>query len=169
MTTNDPITQGLLVQRIHTWFVDNQKTLAVAESLTSGRLQAALSLRSGSSKFFLGGITAYTIPMKGILLGVNEDEAKACSCLSASIAQQMARGIIKRTGADYAISTTGFAEPASADGAPTPRAHYCVMKADGFVVLDEGLEEFPLAFSRNDVQDAMATTALQALVKALKI
>ncbi|MFN5560840.1 MAG: CinA family protein, partial [Opitutaceae bacterium] len=36
-------------------------TLAVAESLTGGRLQARVTAESGSSAYFLGGVTAYTI------------------------------------------------------------------------------------------------------------
>ena len=51
-------------------------TLAVAESLTSGHLQAAIGARSGASDFFLGGITAYSIDQKVTHLGVDRDEAE---------------------------------------------------------------------------------------------
>jgi len=155
-------------RRIHQWFVANNQTLAAAESLTSGRLQAALTLSSGASSFFLGGITAYTISIKALLLGVNEDEARKVNAVSASVARQMAFGVLKRMGADYAIATTGFAEPSPADGVPHPKAHYAVVKAEGFSVIAEEMVEYP-GLTRNQVQDAVTADALHGLCKALQI
>ena len=38
--------------------------LAVAESMTGGRLQARITEISGASSFFLGGVTAYALAQK---------------------------------------------------------------------------------------------------------
>ena len=67
--------------------------LAVAESLTCGRLQARIGTISGASEFFLGGVTAYALEQKVTLLGVDRAESRGRSnCVSARVAEQMARG-----------------------------------------------------------------------------
>ena len=50
-------------------------TLAVAESLTCGRLQARIGAISGASEFFLGGMTAYSLEQKVRHLGVDRAAA----------------------------------------------------------------------------------------------
>ena len=54
-------------------------TLAVAESLTCGHLQAAIGAISGASEFFRGGLTAYTLAQKVRHLGVDRAAADAAS------------------------------------------------------------------------------------------
>ncbi|MDB6126431.1 MAG: damage-inducible protein CinA, partial [Verrucomicrobia bacterium] len=67
-------------------------TLAVAESLTCGQVQARIGAISGASEFFLGGITAYTLDAKVKHLGVKRAPAKRVDCVSANVAREMARG-----------------------------------------------------------------------------
>jgi nicotinamide-nucleotide amidase len=86
-------------------------TLAVAESLTCGSVQAHIGRISGASNFFLGGITAYTLEQKVKHLGVVRESAAAVNCVSAEVAEQMARGATTLFGADIALATTGYAEP----------------------------------------------------------
>ena len=68
-------------------------TLAVAESMTGGRLQALVTAESGASAFFLGGITAYTLVQKTRHLGVDAVQAAAVDGVSAEVARAMARGV----------------------------------------------------------------------------
>ena len=86
-------------------------TLAVAESLTSGRLQAEIGAISGASTFFLGGITAYSTDEKVRLLGIDRAEAEAVNCVSSRVAEQMACGVCRLFGSDLGVATTGYAEP----------------------------------------------------------
>lgn len=85
-------------------------TLAVAESVTCGRVQARVGAAPGASEFFLGGITAYTLEQKVRHLGVERASAAACAGVSAEVAAQMARGAAALFGADVGVATTGFAE-----------------------------------------------------------
>lgn len=85
--------------------------LAAAESLTCGRVQAAIGAVSGASEFFRGGITAYGLEAKVRHLGVDAAEAWAFNCVSAAIAERMARGACELLGADVGVATTGYAEP----------------------------------------------------------
>ena len=75
-------------------------TLAVAESLTSGRLQAAIGERSGASDYFLGGLTAYTIDQKVTHLGVDRDEADRTNAVSEKVADEMVLGVCRLFGSD---------------------------------------------------------------------
>ena len=86
------------------------RSIAVAESLTAGNLQALIASVSGASRFFLGGVTAYNIDQKVRLLGVDRAVAEPVNCVSESVVLQMAAGIRHRTGADVGVATTGYAE-----------------------------------------------------------
>ena len=101
-------------------------TLAVAESLTAGNVQARVAAVSGASNFFLGGITAYTLEQKVKHLGVDRAAAAEVNCVSAEIAGQMARGACALFGADVGVATTGYAEPAPAVGVDVPFAWWAV-------------------------------------------
>ncbi|RRJ94711.1 nicotinamide-nucleotide amidohydrolase family protein [Opitutaceae bacterium TAV4] len=104
----------------------NLFTIAAAESLTVGRVQTLLGLVSGSSEYFLGGATAYSPEQKEKLFGVPLSESQPCAGVSESIARQLASGARQRFGADIAVATTGFAEPAPKYGAAHPMAWWSV-------------------------------------------
>jgi len=104
-----------LVQRVHSLIRAQGLSLAVAESLTCGTLQAAIGAVGGASTFFHGGLTAYTLRQKVKYLGVDADHAQSCDCVSPQVAQEMASGTREMFGVDVGVSTTGYASP-TADG-----------------------------------------------------
>ena len=135
--------------------------LAVAESLTGGRLQAALTAKSGASHFFAGGLTAYTLEQKVALLGVDRVEAQAVNCVSAAVAHQMVTGVAERFGVSVAAATTGYAEPWG--DVDVAQAHFATL-VDGVVVCEW------LAVpgcTRLQVQQRVVDAVLDALVKRL--
>jgi len=101
-------------------------TLAVAESMTGGRVQAAITAVSGSSAYFLGGITAYTLDQKVKHLGVKREAAAKVDCVSAEVAAQMACGAARLFGSDVAVATTGYAEPSKGCGVDEPFAFWAI-------------------------------------------
>lgn len=101
-------------------------TLAVAESMTGGRVQAAITAVSGASGFFLGGITAYTLEQKVKHLGVKRASAASVNCVSAEVAAQMARGAANLFEADVGLATTGYAEPSAEHGVDEPFAWWAL-------------------------------------------
>lgn len=90
---------------------ERTSTLAVAESCTGGRLAAAFTAAAGASEYFLGGVVAYDNKVKTAVLGVERDAIEKHGAVSRVVAQQMARGVQKITGADLALATTGVAGP----------------------------------------------------------
>jgi nicotinamide-nucleotide amidase len=89
----------------------NKKTLAIAESCTGGNIAHMITSVPGSSKYFLGSVVAYSDYVKKSVLGVRETSLKNHGAVSRQVVEQMAMGIIKRYGADYAIATSGIAGP----------------------------------------------------------
>jgi nicotinamide-nucleotide amidase len=144
-------------------------TLAVAESVTSGRLQARIGAISGASHFFLGGITAYNLDEKVRHLGVNRETAAAVNCVSAEVAAQMARGSCELFGSDLALATTGYAEPSVEWNVPHPFAWYALAHRRGpdDFFLQQICIDCP-SLDRTAVQDRVAEAALNALVKYMQ-
>jgi nicotinamide-nucleotide amidase len=106
-----------LEQVIGTLLRDRGATLGVAESCTGGMVGERITSVPGSSDYFLGGILAYSDRVKTALLGVDPALLEKHTSVSAEVACAMAEGARARTGAAYAVSTTGEAGPQSASGA----------------------------------------------------
>jgi nicotinamide-nucleotide amidase len=143
-------------------------TLAVAESLTSGHLQAAIGARSGASDFFLGGVTVYTVDRKVALLGVDRREAEATNAVSENVADQMALGVCRLFGSSLGAATTGYAEAAPDLGIPSPRAFWAIAQNgdNGSVVVRRGFLELP-GLDRRTVQRAVSDKVMSALLEYL--
>lgn len=95
------------------------QTLVVAESATGGGLSERITRAPGSSAYFLGGYVTYSKRMKTELLGVSAALLAEYGAVSQETAQAMAEGARSAAHADWAISITGNAGPAT-DGAEAP-------------------------------------------------
>lgn len=144
-------------------------TVAAAESLTAGHVQAAIGAVSGASNYFRGGMTAYSLEQKVGLLGVDRAAAEASHCVSQAVAEQMARGACALFGADVGVATTGYAEPDPARSAGVPHAWWAVWHVlpTGRTARRSGLIEVPGA-ARTQVQATVAAAALVQLVNYLR-
>ncbi|SDL44582.1 SDR family oxidoreductase [Chryseobacterium taihuense] len=100
-----------LLSEIGQLLADIDETVAVAESVTSGYLQFCLSQMKDASKFYWGGITAYTLDEKVKFLQISSKEGEACNCVSESISEVMALNVAKSFNTDWGISVTGYATP----------------------------------------------------------
>ena len=87
------------------------KTLAVAESCTGGAISSRFTAMAGASSYFLCGVTSYSNEAKADVLGVNPEDIRKYGAVSREVAEQMACGARRISGADYAIATTGIAGP----------------------------------------------------------
>lgn len=89
----------------------NKHTLAVAESCTGGYISNRLTNVPGASEVFLAGVVTYSNQAKETILEVKEPSIIEHGAVSEEVAKQMAEGVRRRTGANYALSTTGIAGP----------------------------------------------------------
>lgn len=106
-------------------------TVATAESCTGGGLSALITSVSGSSEVFGCGICTYSNEMKQTLLGVKEQTLIEYGAVSEQTAQEMAQGVRKISGADFAVSITGIAGPTGGtEEKPVGLVYICLCSAD---------------------------------------
>ena len=87
------------------------KTLAVAESCTGGFVANQITNVPGASKVFLAGFVTYANEAKTASLGVDAALIEMHGAVSKPVARAMAEGALLKTGANFALSTTGIAGP----------------------------------------------------------
>jgi PncC family amidohydrolase len=91
--------------------IEEDFSVAVAESVTAGALANTLCSEPGASKFFKGGIVAYSIASKKEILGVNIAYAEQNNFANPFTTSEMARSVVKIFNARIGISTTGYSLP----------------------------------------------------------
>ncbi|MBO7236213.1 MAG: competence/damage-inducible protein A [Alistipes sp.] len=97
--------------QLHDILLKRGKTLAVAESCTGGMIASKFTAMAGASAYFRGGVVAYANEAKRDILGVRMEDIECFGAVSEVVALEMAEGVRRITGADYAIATTGIAGP----------------------------------------------------------
>ena len=125
-----------LIEKIKDKLIKKSSTLAVAESVTSGLLQAACSQAKDASQYFHGGITAYNLGQKARHFNVDTIHAEACNCVSKSVAEQMAVSVTRSFFSDYGIATTGYASTVPELGIDKTYA-WCAVAYQGKIVLSK--------------------------------
>ena len=90
---------------------ESGKTLAVAESCTSGLLGMRITRVSGSSDYFRGGVLCYSNDAKMKLCGVRRETLEKYGAVSAETAEELALGVRSALSGDIGISITGIAGP----------------------------------------------------------
>lgn len=137
------------------------QTVAVAESCTGGGLGAALAAVPGASDVFLGGVIAYANGVKQGLLGVPAELLQAHGAVSDPVAQAMAEGARRVTGADWGLAITGVAGPGGgSDEKPVGLVHLAIAGPDG--CSSEGVR-FGTSRGRTWIQTLSAGEALNRL------
>ncbi len=138
-------------------------TLAVAESFTGGLLAATLANVPGSSDYLVGGMVTYTAEQKIRLLGVDPALIEQYTVVSEPVAKAMAEGARQKTGATYALSTTGEAGPQSATPGVEPGTTWIGLATPN------GAKAVPMRFTggRNLVRQFGVQAALNLLRREL--
>lgn len=152
-----------LLKRVHLLLRSAGSTVATAESLTGGRLAAALTDTPGASETYLGGVVTYATELKVSLLGVDARVVEEHGVISPECAKAMASGVRAVTGATFGIATTGVAGPSEQEGKP-PGTVFVGLAGPGFVEV-VALE---LAGKRHQVQDRTVREALDAFESVLR-
>lgn len=106
-TTEDEELEATVIRALR----EKNATLATAESCTGGYLAHRLTNVPGASAVFVAGFTPYANEAKSALLGVAADLIAAHGAVSEEVARAMALGALEKTGAEFALATTGIAGP----------------------------------------------------------
>jgi PncC family amidohydrolase len=116
-----------ILKAIKEYFSARRETIAVAESVTSGLVQAAFSSAPGAEEFYQGGITTYNLQQKTRHLHVDPINAVACNCVSERVAVEMAKNVCTLFSSDWGMGITGYATPVP-ESNNRLYAYYCFAK-----------------------------------------
>jgi len=149
--------------------IERGLTIAVAESLTGGKLVAALIDVPGASKTVLGGVVAYNTALKASVLGVDAALLAERGAVDDEVARQLASGArltlaVDGRAADIGIATTGVAGPDPQDGKPVGTVFIGLATAES--VASVALQ---LSGRREDIRNAVVSESLVQLAKLLGI
>jgi nicotinamide-nucleotide amidase len=103
--------QRTLAGVVHDLLVARGETLAIAESLTGGRIGDMLVAHPGSSAYLLADVVAYADESKASLLGVRSGTLAEFGAVSEETCTEMAHGVRGAAGARWGVATTGIAGP----------------------------------------------------------
>lgn len=149
-------TAGLLLNR--------GRTLAVAESCTGGLLGKLITDLPGSSRYFWGGVISYSNRAKQLMLGVKEDTLDTHGAVSPETAREMAQGLRKISGTDYALSITGIAGPDGGSAEkPVGLVYVALAHNDGCEV-----KELRLGLGRDLIRTISAKSALDLIRRQME-
>lgn len=124
--------------------IDNNLTIATAESCTGGLIAHSIVLPAGASAYYAGSIVAYQNEIKQEALNVSAATIAQHGAVSEETVIEMARGVIKKLGSDIGIATSGIAGPGGGTASkPVGTVWICVMHKD------ETFETAKLQLSKN--------------------
>lgn len=103
--------EGALEKQFGEILRDKGVTISTAESCTGGYIAHLITSVAGSSAYFKGSVVSYADEVKIKVLGVNPADIEARGVVSETVVIQMAEGVRKLLGTDYAVSTSGIAGP----------------------------------------------------------
>jgi len=153
-----------ILNKLHILLKERGLTISAAESCTGGWIAKLMTDTPGSSKYFLGGVVAYSNEVKTKALGIPADLLEKFGAVSEETCRAMCLGVRNLTASDVAVSVTGIAGPDG--GSPekpvgTVYAGFCVGE-DVFVKL------FHFAGNRNAIREKTCRGTLSYLLSLLK-
>jgi len=108
MVTNEDQSISQVLGKILT---ERGQTLSSLESCTGGYIGHLITSIPGSSRYYLGGGVAYSNALKISTADVRPETLAAHGAVSRETVVEMAEGIRRRTGSDFAIATSGILGP----------------------------------------------------------
>lgn len=127
--------------RLASQLLERNATLCTAESCTGGNIAHKITLRSGSSRYFKGGIVSYDNSIKSGVLGVKKETLEKHGAVSKEVVEEMAERAVELFGTDYSIAVSGIAGPTGGTeekpvgtvwiAVRTPKSTYSVLKYFG--------------------------------------
>jgi len=140
------------------WFV------STAESCTGGWVAKALTDVAGSSQWFSTGWVSYGNEAKRQLLGVPKALLQRHGAVSEPVVRAMARGALRRSGAQLAVAVSGIAGPGGAvPGKPVGTVWFAWARRGSRGVEVSALRR-RFSGSRRAVREASVRLALQRLL-----
>lgn len=142
---------------------DSGKSLAVAESCTSGAVAMRLTRIPGSSDYFLGGVLCYADEVKERLCAVPASLLEKHGAVSAEVAETLAQGVRRVTNSSIGLSVTGIAGPSGGSAEkPVGLVYFGLADSHG-----SSHERRVIPGDRESIRERAATYALACLRRFL--
>ena len=137
--------------------------LTSAESCTGGLLAKRVTDVPGASRYFERGFVTYSNEAKVQMLGVSATDLEAHGAVSAPVAEQLARGARRVSGAEVGVGITGIAGPEGGTATkPVGTVFIAVSSPRG-----EAVRTYRFMGSRVAVRERATQTALDLLRRQL--
>ena len=138
--------------------------VSAAESCTGGMISAAITSVSGSSSVIELGICSYSNRIKRDILEVSERTLDKFSEYSSECAEEMAKGALRLSGADLAVSTSGVAGPSGGTDTNPVGTVYISVCGKGRTVTEKHVFK---DMGRDYIRAAAAEKALNMLLEMI--
>ena len=156
-------------EKIVSTYKEKGMTISTAESCTGGLLSKMITDVSGASEIFELGVCSYSNTIKNKVLGVSEEILNTYTENSEECAREMAIGVMRLSGSDMAVSTTGIAGPTGGTEKNPVGTIYIAMAADGNVISEKKNFNEDGCFDRDVIRTRCAEYVLNmALEYALR-
>ena len=154
----------LLLNNLQQLCIEKGVSIAVAESCTAGLIASKLTTLPGSSSYFNGGVVAYQNEIKTKILGVSQSIIDEKTEVSVEVVNQMAKRVLEKFDANFAIATTGYAGPAGGTNKnPIGTVFIAIASVVGVVV-----NRFVFLGNRQSVVNQASESALSLLYNEIK-
>ena len=149
-------------------------TITAAESCTGGMAADLIVRVPGASRVFWGSFVSYTEDAKMKMLGIPLKLIEEYGVVSRETAAAMAEGALKKSGASWAFSVTGFAGPESGGTGAAGTVWIAVAGAPYLKDTVEIMQEtearmFFFSGNRNDVREKAAIAALEMVLEKISL
>ena len=153
-----------LLNNLQQLCIEKGVSIAVAESCTAGLIASKLTTLPGSSSYFNGGVVAYQNEIKIKILGVSQSIIDKKTEVSVEVVNQMAKRVLEKFDANFAIATTGYAGPAGGTNKnPIGTVFIAIASVVGVVV-----SRFVFLGNRQSVVNQASESALSLLYNEIK-
>ena len=153
-----------LLNNLQQLCIEKGVSIAVAESCTAGLIASKLTTLPGSSSYFNGGVVAYHNKIKTKVLGVRQSIIDEKTEVSVEVVNQMAKSVLEKFDANFAIATTGYAGPSGGtDKNPIGTVFVAIASVVGVVV-----NRFVFLGDRQSVVNQASESALSLLYNEIK-
>lgn len=142
--------------------LQQNKTIAFAESCSGGLASSLVTDIPGSSEYLLGSVVTYTNEAKENLIHVQHDTLEQYGAVSRETACEMAIGVRKLLRSDYGVSITGNAGPGASEGKSVGLVYIAVAAQD--VVY---CQEHRFTSTRTENKLRIALTAISMVIDKL--
>ena len=143
--------------------IENNSTLAVAESCTGGLICQKITNSPGSSTYLLGGVVSYSNSLKTIYLGVSPELLETHGAVSREVAEKMAVSVRAKSEADIGLAVTGIAGPGGGtEEKPIGTVYIAIATSE-----ENWVSKFHFHGDRNEIREISAQSGLDLVRKYL--